>query len=479
MLTYHSNLRESAFSTLVFEHLNAGCIYINFATNQYALSGKMQHLMGMATDSQLPDLHSFISKIIHPEDWGVLLQFINNDLKLRNNRCEVKILHANACYNWYETVRQITTDEKGATVELWLSFTNIDLLKKLQQRCARLMGNAGIAEDVMGIGFWEFDVNSGEQYFSASVYDMFALEYSQNLNCGQMLECLANADKEKVLNAFETMMGVKSATDLALQLTNLKGERLWVRLVARPQLNKQGSVVKIHGILQDISKDKKAAIVLEKLSDELLMHKENLKEIKHLVSNHLQSHTSHLAMIANMINAEHNMEVQPEWLNQIKKVTTHLSTTVSNLANHLNFEFNNGNGKKQLFFKDLFDKAAKKMNVNISDAYNLVDADFSNCQSINCEPKLVENVMVSLMKNAMRYKHPGKKPVLSVKTFLKDNQYCMQISDNGSGIDLRAYSNQQTMPLAIAKTVSETSTQHVVLTTAEANKINTCTLKFN
>lgn len=484
MLHYNSLLRESAFSNMIFEHINAGSAYVNFATRQYALSSKMHQLIGMNNDCLLPDLNSFISKVVHPEDWGVLLQFIKNDLKLRNNRCEVKIIHANGCYNWYEVVRQINADDKGATTELWLSFTNIDLLKKLQQRCGRLISNAGIAEDIMGIGFWEFDINSGEQYWSAAVYEIFELEYSQELSYSQMLECLDTTDKEKILNAFESMMALKIATDLELLLTNLKNERLWVRLIARPQINKQGSVVKIHGILQNINDEKMFAVAYEKLSDQLLMHKENLKEITHLVSNHLMAHISHLTMITSMVGAEHESQPQPAWMKHIKKVATQLHTTVNNLSNHLNIEFKNNDGKKQLFFKDVFDNAARSLSVNINDAYKLVDVDFSNCQSINYEPKHLENVMLSLMKNALEYKQPGKKPVLFVKTFVQDNQYCMQIFDNGLGIDLAAQGNQQIRPLHFDNKYSEVFNAQKAASTqflndeGAINKGNIFTVKF-
>jgi signal transduction histidine kinase len=63
-------------------------------------------------------------------------------------------------------------------------------------------------------------------------------------------------------------------------------------------------------------------------------------------------------------------------------------------------------------------------------------SDFSNLKEIMYIPEYLESILLNLITNAIRYKQPGRKPVIFLQSYLKNDQPYLEVSDNGMGIDL-------------------------------------------
>ena len=48
----------------------------------------------------------------------------------------------------------------------------------------------------------------------------------------------------------------------------------------------------------------------------------------------------------------------------------------------------------------------------------------------------MESILYNLISNAIRYKHPERKPLITIKLYIENNKEALEISDNGIGIDL-------------------------------------------
>jgi signal transduction histidine kinase len=51
----------------------------------------------------------------------------------------------------------------------------------------------------------------------------------------------------------------------------------------------------------------------------------------------------------------------------------------------------------------------------------------------------MESIFYNLISNAIKYKHPGRKPVIGVKSQIQDDYVQIEIADNGLGIDLEEH----------------------------------------
>ena len=49
---------------------------------------------------------------------------------------------------------------------------------------------------------------------------------------------------------------------------------------------------------------------------------------------------------------------------------------------------------------------------------------------------------MNLISNAIKYRHPDRKPVVDLYTYMEGGKYCLMVKDNGLGIDLKKYGNK-------------------------------------
>jgi signal transduction histidine kinase len=56
---------------------------------------------------------------------------------------------------------------------------------------------------------------------------------------------------------------------------------------------------------------------------------------------------------------------------------------------------------------------------------------------INYNPACLENMLYNLLSNAIRFKHPERDPIITIKWIIDKNKKTIEISDNGIGIDLK------------------------------------------
>jgi signal transduction histidine kinase len=55
---------------------------------------------------------------------------------------------------------------------------------------------------------------------------------------------------------------------------------------------------------------------------------------------------------------------------------------------------------------------------------------------INYNPAYLESILYNIISNSIRYRHPSRKPIITIKFLMENDMKILQISDNGIGIDL-------------------------------------------
>ena len=57
--------------------------------------------------------------------------------------------------------------------------------------------------------------------------------------------------------------------------------------------------------------------------------------------------------------------------------------------------------------------------------------------TINYNSAYLESILYNLISNAIRYRHPERKPIISIQLYKENEKDVIEISDNGMGIDLK------------------------------------------
>ena len=124
------------------------------------------------------------------------------------------------------------------------------------------------AERMVNIGAWEADLMRGDLWWSPHTYDIYQLPPDQPLTMEAIMVCYAPPSQVKLQQAIDGALqrGESYDLELALNLCTPAGEQRYVRAIGEPTIV-NGQVVKVCGIVQDITAHKQTEATLRQQAD--------------------------------------------------------------------------------------------------------------------------------------------------------------------------------------------------------------------
>jgi len=292
------------------------------------------------------------------------------------------------------------------------------------------------------VGGWEIDLINNVVFWSEQTKRIHEVYNDYRPTVEKAINFFYGSSKDIIINRFQRLIDLGEPYDEELEFITARKRKIWVRAVAKPVFNSEGKVVAALGLFQDIDEQKKRELALEASLELINKQADKLKDFAHIVSHNLRSHTGNLKMITNMIELETEPEMKLEWLEHIKGLSESLDETVNNLRDIVNSHIGMAESKKHIAFSEVFENVVNALGIKANNENIKLQADFSECAYINYVPAYLESIILNLVTNAIKYKHPQRVPAITIKTFFEDNHACLLVSDNGLGIDLEKYSDR-------------------------------------
>jgi signal transduction histidine kinase len=84
-----------------------------------------------------------------------------------------------------------------------------------------------------------------------------------------------------------------------------------------------------------------------------------------------------------------------------------------------------------------------KMNLQtqIRETKTSIREDFSEAETLQVVRPYLDSILIHLISNAIKFRHPLRKPIIRIKTEVTGKYICLSVKDNGLGIDLSLYKN--------------------------------------
>jgi PAS domain S-box-containing protein len=235
------------------------------------------------------------------------------------------------------------------------------------------------------------------------------------------------------LSAKENKNYVDSNYEYRMMAKN--GKIIWIRDFLN-FIFENGKPVISRGIMIDITIMKEAE---KDLNDSLQLVTEQNKRLlnfSYIVSHNLRSHTSNIESIIALIESSESEEERNEMMYLLKSVSDSLDETMEHLNEVVNINTNVNLSTKPLNLNNYVDKAKEVLTEQI----HLNDATFitniPENATINYNSAYLESILYNLISNAIRYRHPQRKPIITIQLYKENEKDVIEISDNGIGIDL-------------------------------------------
>ncbi|WP_299212810.1 PAS domain-containing sensor histidine kinase [uncultured Aquimarina sp.] len=404
-------------------------------------SDRFYEILGYSRNDIESNFDYFLEHLIHKEDIDVFRDnFLNYRINSVNFKQHIKILNKKGKYQLF---RCVTNDALPVNIKAETSFVFFFEIK-LEPENTIKKDNFYYKEtaQMTSTGSWYVDFHKKGSYWDFETYRI--LEYPEDYkpslkdsanyyteDCRQLAaDCFFNC----------AMMGTPFNTEIKMVTANKR--EFWARAIGKPVYNENKEIIGIRGVFQDIDDIKSKEIRLQKSVDIIAAQNSRLFNFAHIVSHNLRSHTSNLSLLVQLIEDIDDPKEKEELIKEVKTISSNLNTTIEHLNEVVTVQTNNKQERVPVKFKDALKLVINGISHVISNSNSQIRSDFSEFEEIDYIPAYLESILLNLITNAIKYKHPDRDPIIIIKTYIDEGNKYLKVSDNGMGIDMALFKDK-------------------------------------
>ena len=207
-----------------------------------------------------------------------------------------------------------------------------------------------------------------------------------------------------------------------------------------PLFNNEGKIDRILLVTQNISEAKIAEAERERLIKDLKSQNEELQRFAYIISHNIRAPIVNISSLLDLYNSDlpedpDNVEV----IENLRVSTNILHGTLEDLIEVVSIKKNKILKIENVSFKKLVRNIERSLSKQLQESDTQIHMDFLLAPNINYIYSHLENFIINLTTNAIKYKHPDRAPVIHMRTYSKGEYTVIEFKDNGIGIDLDRY----------------------------------------
>ncbi len=292
-----------------------------------------------------------------------------------------------------------------------------EVINKLEKELADLKDKVQIAVSVAKLGFWEYDYETKEIMLSREASEITGLEKSKNLLVSDVLNKIFDEHKVNLLKKnLELIIDKKEEINFTFSFTRPSDyENITVKIIAKPIANDNKMVVKLMGIVQNIT--------AQKISEEQLKSaKERAEDADQLKSAFLANMSHEIRTPLNailgfsrlLINKETSDIQKHEYSKYITNSANNLLNLIRDIIDVSKIEAGKIDIEKDICYvnkilnelKIAFEKESESKNKNeVKLVLKMADADMN--LAIFTDPFRFNQVFINLLGNALKFTETG------------------------------------------------------------------------
>ncbi len=425
---------------LIVEGINAGIWDWDIQTGKEWWSPRFYELLGYAENEIEPSYHSFLHELLHPEDRQPLESAVDKHLASGIlYKLDIRLKKKDGSYGWFETSGKAKFDTDGKPLQMVGSISSIDERKRIQLQLENTRLLLTETSSMTKVGGWDYDVESGIVNWSDEVYKIHKLPEGLQPTMERVNALYTPESRQKLNDAIAETVRQLKPYDLELRSLTSAGEIKWVRAIGKPTINSSGQVTGLRGTVQDIHEQKLKELQLQHSYDIIAEQNKRLFNFAHIVSHNLRSHVANIQTTVSVLQISNDQQQRGALLHNLEKTAGILQQTITHLNEVVQVQTEISKSRSVLYFEEVFTGIVCILQASIDATGAVIEKDFSASPSIEYVPSYLESILLNLVSNALRYRHPERQPQILVKTFIHNNRIVLAVQDNGLGIDLEKY----------------------------------------
>ncbi|MBX2897084.1 MAG: tetratricopeptide repeat protein [Cyclobacteriaceae bacterium] len=176
---------------------------------------------------------------------------------------------------------------------------------------------------------------------------------------------------------------------------------------------------------------------LTKTNIELARHNNQLEEYQFITAHNLRGPVARILGLINIINGNSfQWPRDQEVVDKLTQATVDLDNIVHDLSHVLHVKRVGTSTYEPVILSKRVLRIKSTLKDLILDSGTVFQEDYTQVDTISTIPTYIESILYNLIANAIKFRSPERKPVVTIKTYASENQVAIHVRDNGLGIDL-------------------------------------------
>jgi signal transduction histidine kinase len=206
------------------------------------------------------------------------------------------------------------------------------------------------------------------------------------------------------------------------------------------------SLCGVYAMVRDVTQEKKwRAIQAERtkeqqiLSQRIINKANKLENFAHIISHNLRSPVASLVGLMGLLDQVSSKAEQQQIIEMVKTSVYRLDETVNHLSEVIRINQNINLTLEEIDFEEILTHTLQSIVLSIEEVKADFTFDFRACKNFVYNKAYIESIMLNLITNAIKYRHPDRAPRIELQTWRKGDKVLLSCRDNGQGIDLEKH----------------------------------------
>lgn len=253
-------------------------------------------------------------------------------------------------------------------------------------------------------------------------------------------------DLVKIQNHFERIQALDDDETLQVEyrMRHRDGHYVWLLSVDTVfDRGPDGEVVRHIGTATDISAIKHVAAALEAANEELGQRandlqrtNENLEVVTYAATHDLKGPVNNINALVDILEADGHL-AEPDAAAMANMIRTSCDQAGQKIAAIVKA----AEARSESLVPEVvplgpaLDRVWQTHRMAVGDEA-AIEIDLSGCETVMFSPFHVESILSNLLGNALKYRHPDRRPSVKVRTWRQGENAFLSVTDNGLGLDL-------------------------------------------
>jgi PAS domain S-box-containing protein len=400
------------------------------------------------TNSQ-EGLHWGWQKSIHPDDLQHTLQCWEQALQQgQEYKVEYRLRRYDGAYRWFIAQALPMRTALGEIVK-WYGFcADVHDQRQYQHELSQKAQELQSLNQMIPQLVWVTQPNGDYEYYNQRWYSYTGLSYEESKDKDWTL-VLHPDDHERTLAVWQHCLETGEPYQIEYRLRRHDGVYRWFIGRANPLRNERGHIIKWFGTCTDIQEDKEQREALSRKNLELQQINSYLDQFVHTAAHDLRAPVANMKLLNEMLLREDHPERHKKLLQTFKPLLNRLDNTLVGLVEIMQMQ----EGHHQLRVQEVepgqvLEQVKEELAAELSEAEATLEQELEQELSrplYYIRPYLI-SILRNLLSNAIKYREAGRPLQIKVKGGWQGSYYKLQVSDNGSGIDLQRHSKNLFKP---------------------------------